>query len=138
VVLIPEEMVGCQVVFETDNMACYYGWDNKYVKGDMTASFIIRALCVPSAYLNCNIHVNQLPRLSTWETGVVDRLSRNTTTTSNYLRLVESFGNLKAPFQSLLTAGTAKRGLVLAHEVAKRCKECNKNALNKLLNIINV
>jgi hypothetical protein len=102
IVSFPEEMVGRQVVFKTDNMACYFGWENRYVKGDMMASMIIRAICLISAYLNCNVYVCHLPRMSNWEAEVADRLSRRSSMTQNDKDLILSFGKLNIP-QSLVT-----------------------------------
>jgi hypothetical protein len=96
-VLFPELLMGHQVVFQTDNMACYYGWENKAVKEDSTASIVIRTISILASFLNCNVHVEHVPRVSTWEARVVDRLSRRSTTTLNDRKLVESFGHMQIP-----------------------------------------
>jgi hypothetical protein len=97
ILLFPELLMGHQVVFQTDNMACYYGWENKAVKEDSTASIVIRTISILANFLNCNVHFDHVPRVSTWEARVVDRLSRKSTTTSYDKKLVESFGSMQLP-----------------------------------------
>jgi hypothetical protein len=96
-VYFPNLFTNRHVVFKTDNIACYYGWENKSLRNDCIASIVIRSIMLISAKLNCNIHVKHLPRLSTWEGVVVDRLSRKSSTTSWDSKLVKSFGNLSMP-----------------------------------------
>jgi hypothetical protein len=97
VVLNLDLLFNQHVVLLTDNIACYYGWINKCVRDDVTASILIRCLGLLSAYLGSRFHIIHLPRLSNWEGQVVDRLSRKSTTTSWDRKLVESFGNQRLP-----------------------------------------
>jgi hypothetical protein len=91
VLLFPELVKNRIVVFETDNMACYFGWQNKYVKEDAVASIIVRALALLEPLLNSEFHIQHVPRMSSWEACVVDRLSRKSTTTLYDVKLVKSF-----------------------------------------------
>jgi hypothetical protein len=56
IVLFPRLFENSHVIIQTDNMSCCYGWENKYVKEDMTASIVIRSISVLSAFLSCELH----------------------------------------------------------------------------------
>jgi hypothetical protein len=95
--LVPEEMAGQHVIVKVDNTACYYGWLNKNSPNDEVASILIRALHLISCFLQCQVHIQHLPRMSNWEAQVVDRLSREETTTHNDKRLLASFPRYRMP-----------------------------------------
>jgi hypothetical protein len=97
IVFFPCLFTNRHVVFKTDNIACYYGWDNKCIKNDSMASIILRCICILSAKLCCTIHVEHLPRISTWEATVADRLSRRSTSTRWDRNLVNSFKHAPLP-----------------------------------------
>jgi hypothetical protein len=40
-----------QIVLKTDNMACVFGHQNRLLKGDETASILVRAVHLICAYL---------------------------------------------------------------------------------------
>ena len=44
-----------------------------------------------SAYLECQVHIEHLPRRASWEADLVDRLSREVSTTENDKKLLRSF-----------------------------------------------
>jgi hypothetical protein len=92
-VLFPSLFCDHHVIFKTDNIACYYGWDNRVMKNDCMASIVLRAIAVISARLCCYIHFSHLPRLSSWEGKVVDRLSRKSLSTRWDRNLVSSFSS---------------------------------------------
>jgi hypothetical protein len=96
-VLFPSLFCDRHVIFKTDNIACYYGWDNRALKNDCMASIVLRAIAVISARLCCHIHFSHLPRLSSWEGRVVDRLSRKSTSSKWDCNLVSSFGSPAMP-----------------------------------------
>ena len=50
-----------------------------------------------SAFLECYIHVEHLPRVLAWDAILCDRMSRDRTTSDNDRRLLRSFGNMAAP-----------------------------------------
>ena len=85
------------MILEVDNIACYYAWDNKYVKNDICSSILIRALCIISSYLRTYVHVRHLPRLSSWEACMCDRMSRESTTSKHDRKLLNHFSNLFLP-----------------------------------------
>jgi len=63
-----------------DNLAIYYGWENRQAKKDREASILIRALHLMASYLPCRIHVQHLPRVSSVAAKLADSLSREETT----------------------------------------------------------
>jgi hypothetical protein len=99
--LIPDQMIGQHVIVKVDNTGCYYGWLNKNSPNDETASILIRTLHLISCFLECQVHIQHLPRNSNWEAQVVDRLSRESTTTHNDRRLLNSFPKFRLPVKLL-------------------------------------
>jgi hypothetical protein len=95
--LIPEKLVNEYVVVRVDNIGCYFSWINRQASGDEETSILVRALHLIASALACEIHIEHLPRMSNWEAMVVDRLSREKTTTSQDRRLVKSFSNRPIP-----------------------------------------
>ena len=95
--LIPEEMSNQHLIFQVDNISCYFGWKNKSVKNDITASILVRSVLLISAYLGSCVHVRHLPRVSTWEADIADRLSRVHTRNSYDKMLLSSFSDLRIP-----------------------------------------
>ncbi len=76
---IPAALAGREVVLKVDNLAVVYGWANKGVKFDEPASIIIRALHMIASYLGCTVHVKHLPRKSTTDSDMADRMTRKDT-----------------------------------------------------------
>jgi hypothetical protein len=95
--LIPEELANRYIVVKVDNLGCYFGWINRGAAGEESASVFIRALHLIATYLHCEIHIEHLPRMSTWEARLVDRLSREKTTTAADKDLLKSFGLPEVP-----------------------------------------
>ena len=95
--LIPEVLRHQHVVLKVDNIACVYGWENKAVKGDSSASILIRSLHLINSYLTCYVHVSHLKRATTWESKMVDSMSRATTMTRQQEKLLASFQEYRAP-----------------------------------------
>jgi hypothetical protein len=93
----PELVQNRIVVFQTDNMACYYGWQNKHIKEDSVASIVIRAIALLEPLLTSEFHVQHVPGMSSWEATVVDCLSRRSTTNKYDDSLVRSFGKRSLP-----------------------------------------
>jgi hypothetical protein len=89
--LIPDMLAGQHIVLKVDNTACIFGWQNRSVAGDKCASVLIRCLHIVTAYLGSVVHMRHLPRVSSWDAQLTDRLSRERTTTLNDKRLIESF-----------------------------------------------
>ena len=66
---------------KVDNISCVYAWESKFMKEDVYTSILVRALHLVSSYLCCIVHVEHLPRQTSWESKMVDRMSRDFTTT---------------------------------------------------------
>ena len=90
-IVIPEQLANQHIIVKVDNIACYFGWINRHVSGDVMASILIRTLHLVCAYLGCQVHVEHLPRKSTWDANLVDRLSRSRSTTRQDRLLLASF-----------------------------------------------
>jgi hypothetical protein len=78
---VPHLLRGRELCLYVDNIAVVYGWQNRGVKNDLSASVLIRALHIIAAFLGCHVHVLHLPRMSTPNARLADRLSRRQTTT---------------------------------------------------------
>jgi hypothetical protein len=87
----PDEMAGKYVVVRVDNISCFYGWINRQAPGDESASVLIRTLHLLCYALDCEVHIEHLPRMSTWEAELVDRLSRVSSTTSDDKELLKKY-----------------------------------------------
>jgi len=95
--LDPVSVKGQHVVLSTDNMGCYFGIHNMAVKEDISASILVRALLLVAAYLKTTVHVEHVPRKSTWESHMADMLSRKKTTRHAAKKLLNSFGETVLP-----------------------------------------
>lgn len=95
--LIPKLLKNSHVVLNVDNIGCYYAWQNRTVKNDVCAAILVRALVVISAFLEIQVHVKHLPRMSSWDARLCDRMSRSHTTTSQDRRLLNNFKDLDLP-----------------------------------------
>ena len=87
------------VVLKVDNQGCYFAWENKNVSNDRFASKVVITIVIISAYLECNVVVEHLPRMSSWEAKLCDRLSREKTMLSTDKQLLKSYDHLTIPFQ---------------------------------------
>jgi hypothetical protein len=95
--LIPKSLANQHIIVKVDNIACIFGWQSRSVAGDICASILIRALHLISAYLGSVLHFQHLPRVLSWEAELVDRLSREKTTTHQDRKLLSSFSNRELP-----------------------------------------
>jgi hypothetical protein len=78
---IPEHLKNQHIVVKVDNIGCFFGWENLSVQGDNHASILTRTLYLVSSFLGCGIHLQHLPRMSSWNAQLADRLSWESTTT---------------------------------------------------------
>jgi hypothetical protein len=85
---IPDLLQGRSVRLQVDNSAAVYGWLNKQIKNDTTASILIQALHIILHFLECTTHVEHLPRLSTCAARLADRLSRKSSTTKKDVKTI--------------------------------------------------
>ena len=98
---IPNKLRNQHVVVFVDNLACVHGWESKSVKGDTTASILLRAPHLIEAFLGSVIHVRHAPRKLNWESTMVDRMSRVKSVSQSDLVLLSSF-SLPGVSQALL------------------------------------
>jgi hypothetical protein len=82
ILTVPHLLQGRELCLHVDNIAAVFGWENRWVAKDQTASVFVRALHLISTYLGCRVHVLHLPRMSTPDARLADRLSRKHTTTA--------------------------------------------------------
>ena len=95
--LYPSFLLNQHVVFSTDNMGCFFGWENMSVKGDTTASILVKSVLLMSTFLGTTVHIVHVPRKTTWENVVADMLSRKRTTNCAVKKLLKSFGATAVP-----------------------------------------
>ena len=93
----PELLTAQTVVVQVDNIGCHSAWKNGYARSDNMASILVRTLVLLSEFLNCKVIVNHHPRESSWEIKLADRLSRESSTTSQDRKLVQSFQRRNLP-----------------------------------------
>ena len=80
---VPEILRGQHIVLGVDNVSVVHAWENKNVKGDITASCLVRAMMVIEAFLECKIYVRHVMRMSTRASQLADALTRDTSATEN-------------------------------------------------------
>ncbi len=95
--LIPEKLCNKHITVEVDNISCVYAWENKFSRQDNMASILVRALHMISFYVGSINYALHLPRMSTWEASMVDRMSRKSTTSEKDRNLINSFRNNPIP-----------------------------------------
>jgi len=93
----PEVLVGREVVLLTDSEAVVFGWDSRKVANDESASIIIQAIHLISAFLGCWVTVQHLPRVSTPAARLADRLTRKSTTTKADLVTISQATHFPVP-----------------------------------------
>ena len=96
-ILMPKELCNQHIVLKVDNISCHYGWLNRSMKNDAYTSILLRSLHVISSFLCSVIHVQHLPRESTWDSRLVDRMSRESSMTQDGRKLLNSFQNYTLP-----------------------------------------
>jgi len=79
--LAPDVVRGRHVILGVDNVAVVFGWTNRAIKGDTSASVLIRALHIVTAFLECRVYVQHVPRKSTPSSTLADALTRESTST---------------------------------------------------------
>jgi hypothetical protein len=76
----PGRLSGKHLIFIVDNLAVVFGWENRIVKNDESATILIRAIHLLSSYLGVFVHVHHEPRCSSKFSTLADHLSRKSTT----------------------------------------------------------
>ena len=121
--LVPEKISCSHVQLEVDNIGCYYGWENQSVAGDKHASILIRAIAIISAYLKIKVHVKHLPRMSSWEACLCDRLSREKSTTTHDKRLLRNYEDKILPKELREWLENPEEDWELPYKLLKAVKE---------------
>ncbi len=129
-VQIPERLSNQQVVVKVDNIACFFGWQNLSVQGDNHASIIIRTLHLISSFLGCVVHLQHLPRMSTWDARLADRLSRETTTTQADKALLQKHSPKEIPNSLASWLENPTEDFALATRILEEVERKVKNNLS--------
>jgi hypothetical protein len=96
-VTVPQLLANQYVIVKVDNIACFFGWLNKQLSGDAFTSILIRVLHMICHRISCEVHIEHLPRMSTPEAALVDRLSRKDTTSEEDKQKLTSFEKMNLP-----------------------------------------
>ncbi len=94
---IPHIVRGRHIILGVDNVSVVHAWENKSVKGDLTASVLVRALMVIAAFLECRVYTRHVTRLSTEASQLADSLTRDTTATEAVWARVQGAVKLDPP-----------------------------------------
>ena len=94
---IPEQLKNKHVLLQVDNISCLFAWENKHSREDDYASVLVRTLHLIASFLGSVVHVQHLPRMSSWQANLVDRMSRKSTTAEADEKLLNSFQFRKLP-----------------------------------------
>ena len=97
VLTIPRIVKGHHIILGVDNISRVHAWENKSVKGDLTASALVRALMVIAAFLECRVYTKHVTRLSTEASQLADSLTRDTTATEAVWARVQGAMQLDPP-----------------------------------------
>jgi hypothetical protein len=95
----PNILIGREVTLLTDNEALVFGWDKRRVPHDNSASILLRAIHIISAFLGASVEIRHLPRMSTPSAELADALSRSTTTLACHLEAVSQAPPAVVPSQ---------------------------------------
>ncbi len=100
----------------------FYGWAHRSVKGRHMCiySILIRALHLISSYLGCIIYFCYLPRMSTWDGKLADRLSIESTTSTEDKKLLNSFPLIQNVELLWKMAAESRRGFLFSWVSAGR------------------
>ena len=96
---VPELTRGRHVILGVDNRSVVHAWENRSVKGDITASVLVRALLIVTSFLECKIYVRHIKRNTTVESYLADCLTRDTTAPEASPHLVDA--SIKDPPKDL-------------------------------------
>ena len=97
ILLFPNLLSGQHVVFETDNMGCVFSWENRKCKNDQLTSILVRCMHLLCYKFRIMAHVKHVPRKSSWESEVVDRMSRTASMRRSDIALLRQFEEHRLP-----------------------------------------
>ena len=80
---VPNIVKGRNVILGVDNVSVVFGWLNRSVNGDLSASALLRALHLVSLFLECRIFVIHVPRQSCRASYMADSLTRASSATKD-------------------------------------------------------
>jgi hypothetical protein len=86
---IPTTLAGHHVELLVDNEALVYAWNKRLCKQSAFVSILVQALHLCEFILPCCIYVTHIPRCSTSQASLADRLSRYSTTTEKDLQQLQ-------------------------------------------------
>jgi hypothetical protein len=115
-----------RIVIKVDNIAVYFGIVNRNQKSDKSTAVLIRALYLITSYLECEIFVDHLPRVSNWESSMVDRMSRRSSTSPKDDALLRSFKYPKLPRCLIDWFASPKTSWNMAIELLEFVEKCSK------------
>ena len=92
---------GKAVVCQVDNVGCHFIHKKGYSSTDVMSSILARLLCLLAVKFSFSLHVVHLPRLSSWDSCLADRLTRKRTTSLADSLLLQSFPSLPIPLPFL-------------------------------------
>jgi hypothetical protein len=95
----PMILIGRQITLLTDNEALVFGWEKRRVPHDTSASILLRAIHIISAFLGSSVEIRHLPRISTPSAELVDALTRSTTTLACHRDAVSKAPQVAIPAQ---------------------------------------
>ena len=75
-IVFKEKVSGKEIIFKIDNIAVSWGWQRGYVKGDKTASEILKAARYLAGFLGTTIYIDHVDRMSSEMASLADELSR--------------------------------------------------------------
>ena len=75
-IVFKEKVSGKEIIFKIDNIAVSWGWQRGYVKGDKTASEILKAARHMAGLLGSTIYIDHVDRMSSEMASLADELSR--------------------------------------------------------------
>ena len=94
---IPEIVKGKNLILGVDNISVVFGWENRSVNGDLTASALIRAMHIVATFLETRIFVQHVPRLSSLASIMADNLTRASTAKADVWALVTETAQYPPP-----------------------------------------
>ena len=84
--IFKNKYVKCNV----DNISLVFAWKNKTVKSEYSLYKLFQILHILEYAIPCKIFIDHSPRRSSWQTNLVDNLTREHTTTDVDKKLIEN------------------------------------------------
>ena len=78
----PKKIRYRHLVLQVDNLAVVKSWERRLCRNDPETSCLVRALYILESFLECVVHVEHCPRMTSPEAVLADHLSCESTTTA--------------------------------------------------------